>query len=306
MTPGADAFDPTVSGRTALRAILSNLLVRTLVGYNHVAGAAGNVIVPDLATRARADERRPDVHVQAQAWHRSGRRSTARSRRSTCATPFERRAVRERPVVATSSTSSAVSTPTAPASAVDRRHLDAERQDDQVHAHPAGRRLPAPPRAAGGGADPARGRRCFEGGPRSTARSRLVGPVHDRGRRRSGIGSCAALRPMRGISRAQLMLVRNPRYDPRTDSPAARESNPDRFVFVPVGITPQPPRRSGSGGELEDATSRPARRPGRSSSSTRTRRRQARRARINPADWVHYITLNLTSRRSTTCTCAGR
>ena len=30
--------------------IYSNLLVRTLVGYNHVAGAAGNVVVPDLAT----------------------------------------------------------------------------------------------------------------------------------------------------------------------------------------------------------------------------------------------------------------
>ena len=30
--------------------IYSNLLVRTLVGYNHVAGAAGNKIVPDLAT----------------------------------------------------------------------------------------------------------------------------------------------------------------------------------------------------------------------------------------------------------------
>ena len=30
--------------------IYSNLLIRTLVGYNHVAGAAGNVIVPDIAT----------------------------------------------------------------------------------------------------------------------------------------------------------------------------------------------------------------------------------------------------------------
>src|SRR4029079_9747942 len=28
----------------------SNLLVRTLVGYNHVPGAAGNKLVPDLAT----------------------------------------------------------------------------------------------------------------------------------------------------------------------------------------------------------------------------------------------------------------
>src|SRR5262249_43243096 len=31
-------------------AIHTSLLTRTLVGYNHVAGAAGNVLVPDIAT----------------------------------------------------------------------------------------------------------------------------------------------------------------------------------------------------------------------------------------------------------------
>ena len=45
-----DAFDPTGEYLGAAWAIYSNLLVRTLVGYNHVAGAAGNVIVPDIAT----------------------------------------------------------------------------------------------------------------------------------------------------------------------------------------------------------------------------------------------------------------
>ena len=30
--------------------IMSNLLVRTLVGYRHVPGAAGNEVIPDLAT----------------------------------------------------------------------------------------------------------------------------------------------------------------------------------------------------------------------------------------------------------------
>jgi peptide/nickel transport system substrate-binding protein len=43
-------FDPTAEYLASGWGIFSNLLVRTLVGYNHVAGAPGNVIVPDLAT----------------------------------------------------------------------------------------------------------------------------------------------------------------------------------------------------------------------------------------------------------------
>jgi peptide/nickel transport system substrate-binding protein len=43
-------FDPTGEYLGEAFGIYSNLLVRTLVGYNHVPGAAGNVIVPDLAT----------------------------------------------------------------------------------------------------------------------------------------------------------------------------------------------------------------------------------------------------------------
>ena len=58
------------------------------------------------------------------------------------------------------------------------------------------------------------------------------GPYMIEGAGAMSIRSCTALRPMRGHSRTHLILVRNPRYDPRTDSTAARESNPDRFVFV--------------------------------------------------------------------------
>jgi peptide/nickel transport system substrate-binding protein len=45
-----DGFDPTGEYLGEAFGIYSNLLVRTLVGYNHVEGAPGNVIVPDLAT----------------------------------------------------------------------------------------------------------------------------------------------------------------------------------------------------------------------------------------------------------------
>ena len=43
-------FDPTGEYLGEAFGIYSNLLVRTLVGYNHVAGAPGNRLVPDLAT----------------------------------------------------------------------------------------------------------------------------------------------------------------------------------------------------------------------------------------------------------------
>ena len=45
-----DSFDPTGEYLANGIAIYSNLLVRTLVGYNHVGGPAGNIPVPDLAT----------------------------------------------------------------------------------------------------------------------------------------------------------------------------------------------------------------------------------------------------------------
>ena len=43
-------FDPTGEYLGEAYGIMSNLLVRTLVGYKHVAGPEGNVLVPDLAT----------------------------------------------------------------------------------------------------------------------------------------------------------------------------------------------------------------------------------------------------------------
>src|SRR5262249_32082938 len=45
-----DSFDPTGEYYVFSWAIESNLMIRTLVGYNHVAGPAGNVLVPDIAT----------------------------------------------------------------------------------------------------------------------------------------------------------------------------------------------------------------------------------------------------------------
>src|SRR3954469_4007371 len=45
-----DGFDPTGEYLGDAFGVYSSLLVRTLVGYNHVADAAGNKLVPDIAT----------------------------------------------------------------------------------------------------------------------------------------------------------------------------------------------------------------------------------------------------------------
>jgi peptide/nickel transport system substrate-binding protein len=44
-----DSFDPTGEYLVFPLGIYSNLMIRTLAGYNHVAGPAGNKLVPDLA-----------------------------------------------------------------------------------------------------------------------------------------------------------------------------------------------------------------------------------------------------------------
>ena len=46
-----DSFDPTGEYLANAFAINTNLLLRGLIGYNHVGGPAGSVIVPDLATK---------------------------------------------------------------------------------------------------------------------------------------------------------------------------------------------------------------------------------------------------------------
>jgi peptide/nickel transport system substrate-binding protein len=45
-----DSFDPTGEYLGDAFGVMTNLLVRTLVSYKHDAGAAGNVVVPDIAT----------------------------------------------------------------------------------------------------------------------------------------------------------------------------------------------------------------------------------------------------------------
>ncbi len=62
-----NSFDPTGEYLANGFVIYSNLMLRNLVTFNHVAGPAGNIVVPDLATSVpKPTNGGQDVHVQAQ------------------------------------------------------------------------------------------------------------------------------------------------------------------------------------------------------------------------------------------------
>jgi ABC-type transport system substrate-binding protein len=109
-------------------------------------------------------------------------------------------------------------------------------------------------------------------------------------------GSCREIAPMRGISDTQLTLVRNPRYDPKTDSTSARENNPDRFVFIAYqggGQTRSIAQMIAQlrASALDDAffTSTP-----KSLRAYAAAERRKGLLRLNPADWDVFVNFNLT------------
>ena len=293
-------FDPTTEGQPGSFGIYANLLLRTLVGHDHVAGAAGRKIVADLATSVPAPTN-------------GGTRYTFTLRRGVRFGPPVSRPIRSSDVryaierlarpanyaaypfyfsvikgfdayrAGRGRTIAGISTP-------DRRTIvfDLVRPTGDFLerlALPAA--APIPPEVG----------RCFEGKPGAYGRDLIAsGPYMVDGSDAVRIGSCAAIRPMRGISDTQLTLVRNPSYDPRTDSRAARENHPDRFVFVAFTHGGQARNdveivKKLAAGELEDSYL--------SSWPTAIDRylAAARRhglVRVDPADWVVFMTLNLT------------
>jgi peptide/nickel transport system substrate-binding protein len=229
-------LDPTSETNWGTAGIYRNLLVRTLVGYEHAAGAAGTKLVADLAVRVPAPTN-------------GGRTYTFRLKRG----------IRFGPPVNREITSTdlryAIERVVRPKNGSDFalafsgiRGFDAYRRGKARSISgivtPNARtisfelvepardflyRLAMPP----AGPIPPEVGTCFEGRPGAYG-SDLVssGPYMIEGADAVKIGSCGAIRPMRGISDSRIALVRNPRYDKKTDTIAAREDNPDRFLFV--------------------------------------------------------------------------
>ena len=289
-----DGLDPVGEFNSMEWGIYSNLLVRTLVGYEHVAGEAGRKLVPDLATRVptptnggktysftlrRGVRFGPPVNREVTskdiryAIERHARPGTAQFRFyfNVIAGFDAHRRGRARSVagIVTPNARTIVFNLTRPTG-------------DFLH------RLTLP----AAGPIPAEVGRCVEGKPdRYYLTPISSGPYMVEGSAALRFRPCSALEPVPSLSDDRLALVRNPNFDPRTGTATSRENNPDRFEFVAVEYPVVSIVKKLNAGALDDAILYTT--PTVLSRHMRSAARRGR-LRVNPADWVFSLSMNLT------------
>jgi peptide/nickel transport system substrate-binding protein len=282
--------------------IYSNLLVRTLVGTNHVAGPAGSRLVPDLATRVprptnggttytftlkRGIRFGPPVNREitsrdiAYAIERLARRRHGEPYQAYQPAAFAiiRGFEDYRRHRARSITGIRTPTPKTIRFVLDRP------VGDFLHRLTLPQSAPVPREVAS----------CFAGTHRYGLDVISSGPYMIEGSPAVDIGSCDRIRPMSGIAPERLILVRNPGYRARTDTKAARENNPDRFVFLAVygrrhAQNPIAIVKKVFAGELDDSVLLSTKLIARYVPTARKRGL----VRVHTAYWLDYLSLNLT------------
>jgi peptide/nickel transport system substrate-binding protein len=134
---------------------------------------------------------------------------------------------------------------------------------------------------------------CFEGHPGRYGRDVVsTGPYMFEGADKANDSACSKLKPMSGFDPlASMTLVRNPDYDPKTDSPAARQNFPDEFAFtIDPNRTDVINRVAAGALDDENGASLPAQ--ALQSYSTDPSKKQY--LHLDPADGTQYLTMNLT------------
>jgi len=250
-----NGFDPTGEYLGDAFGVLSNLMVRTLVGYNHVTGAAGNKVVPDIATALP----RPT---------NGGRTYTFQLKDGVRFGPPVNREVTSRDVAYAmqrlanpknggqyafyyrvisgwtaaekgANTISGITTPN------DRTIVFNLTQPtgDFLYRMAMPATGPIPREVAN----------CFEGQPGKYGRNLVsTGPYMFEGSDKLNASSCGTLNPASGFDgQTRMTLVRNPQYREATDTKAARENLPDSFVFT-VDTNADDIYNKIKAGELED------------------------------------------------------
>ena len=291
-----DSFDPTGEYYQYSFNIFSNLLIRTLVGYDHVAGPAGNKLVPDIATSVPT----PTDGGKTYTFHlKQGVKFGPPVSRAVTSKDilyaFERLAKPKNgaeygfyytPIAGLEAygagkakTITGIETPNASTIVF---HVTKPTGDFLYRlAMPA--TGPIPREIAG----------CFEGQAGRYGRDVVsTGPYMIAGADKVNDSSCTTVKPMSGYDGiSQLKLVRNPDYDAATDSPAARENFPDEFDFTVNANAHDIVDRVASG-ELDDenAASLPP------EALERYSRDPAKRKylHLRPADGTLYLSMNLT------------
>jgi peptide/nickel transport system substrate-binding protein len=105
------------------------------------------------------------------------------------------------------------------------------------------------------------------------------------------ISSCNTLKPISGYDgKTTLTFVRNPNYRASTDSPKARENNPDRFEFT-VDTNLDDIYNKVAAGDLEDEYATASPKVFREYSTDASKRS---RLKSNSGDQTYYVTMNLT------------
>jgi peptide/nickel transport system substrate-binding protein len=290
-----DSFDPTGEYLANAFAINTNLLLRGLIGYNHVAGPKGAVIVPDLARSVP----RPT---------NGGRRYTFRMKTGVKWAPPLNREITAQDVkfavdrladpknggqygfyfsvikgfdAVASGKAKSVSGVKTPNSKTVVFDLTAPTGDFLMRlGMPAV--FPMPKEVAG----------CFNGKPGAYGRYVIgSGPYMIEGTEDLDISSCSKLKPISGYDgQTRLNLVRNPSYRAATDSRKARENNPDRYEFV-VDTNIDDIYAKIERGELEDAYATASPKVFRKYQTSSSLKKYLH---SNSADGTYYITMNLT------------
>jgi peptide/nickel transport system substrate-binding protein len=288
-----DGLDPTGEYSGQAFGLYSNLLVRTLVGYNHVAGAAGNVLVPDLATNLGVISdagRTYTFHLKngirfgpplnraitskdvAYAFERIGTKSLVAQY------GFYYDVIRGLPAFAAgkAKTISGIVTPNATTVVF---HLTAPTGDFRYRlAMPAAG--PIPREVAGCFTQPgAYGRYLVASGPYMIAGSEKLNAA-----------SCATVKssgPIQGFDgERSLDLVRNPAYDAKTDSPKARQNLPAEFTFT-VDSNTDDIYAKVAHGDADDEVAQ-------ETPSILRQYRNSPQLHTNASDFTGYLTMNLT------------
>ena len=290
-----NSFDPTGEYLANGFAIYSNLMLRTLVGFNHVAGPAGNIVVPDLATSVPKPTNgglrytyrlkngiRWGPPVNREITSKDVKYAIERLARPkngaqygfyyTVIAGLDKYAKGEAKTISgikTPNNKTIVFNLTQPAGDFNYRMT-----------MPAA--APMPPEVV----------KCFEGKPGRYGRFVIAsGPYMIEGSEDLNIGSCGAMKPISGYNgTTSLTLVRNPNYRPSTDSRKARSNNVDRFEFT-VNTNIDDIYNKVAAGELDDEFATASPKVFREYSTSASKRKLLK---SYPADGTYYITMNLT------------
>jgi peptide/nickel transport system substrate-binding protein len=290
-----DSFDPTGEYLANAFAINKNLLLRGLIGYNHVAGPAGAVIVPDLATsvpKPTNGGKRYTFHLKngikwAPPLNREITSKDVAYAFDRAADPkngaqygFYYTVIRGWNAVASGKAKhvSGVQTPNAKTVVINLT----EPTGDFLMRLGMPAVYPMPKEVAG----------CFDHKPGAYGRYVIgSGPYMIEGTDKLNTSSCKSLKPISGYNgTTKLTLVRNPSYNAKTDSRKARENNPDKYEFTVDSNIDDIYNKVGAG-ELDDEYATASPKVFREYSVNASKRKYLH---SDSADGTYYITMNLT------------